>query len=136
LQSLLRVVIGLFGILFLALAAGFLLDPAQAASRLGVGPLAPLGLATLRGDFFAFFGTGGILSVIAAARNDARYLTAPLLMIAMALAGRLVSVAAGGFDAAMGPPMLAEALIILLLVLGRRGFANNRGWVAGESAVK
>jgi hypothetical protein len=42
------VAIGLFGILFIALAAGFLLDPTQAASRLGIGPLAPLGLATLR----------------------------------------------------------------------------------------
>jgi hypothetical protein len=96
--------IGLLGILFIALGVGFLLDPAQAASRLGVGPLGPLGLSTLRGDFFAFFGAGGLLSAIAAIRKDARLLTAPLLLIAMALAGRLVTVVASGFDAAMAPP--------------------------------
>jgi hypothetical protein len=123
LQNILRVMIGLFGILFIVLAAGFLLDPTQAASRLGVGPLAPLGLATLRGDFFAFFGVGGILSIIGAVRKDARFLTAPLLMIGMTLAGRLVTVAVSGFDAAMGPPMLVEALGILLLALGRRSLA-------------
>jgi hypothetical protein len=56
---------------------------------------------------------------------DARYWTTPLLMIAMALAGRFVTVAASGFDAAMGPPMPAEALIVLLLVLGRRSLAKS-----------
>jgi hypothetical protein len=117
--------IGLFGILFVALAAGFLLDPVQAASKLGVGSLGPLGLATLRGDFFAFFGAGGILSIMGAARNDARFLTAPLLMIAMTLAGRLVTVATSGFDAAMGPPMLVEAVIVLLLILGNRDLART-----------
>jgi hypothetical protein len=119
------VVIGLFGVLFIVLAAGFLLDPTQAASRLGIGPLGPLGLATLRGDFFAFFGAGGILSIIGVVRKDARFLTVPLLMIAMTLAGRLVTVAVSGFDAAMEPPMLVEAFGVLLLVLGRRSLAPS-----------
>jgi hypothetical protein len=123
LQNILRAAIGLFGVLFIVLAAGFLLDPTQAASRLGIGPLDPLGLATLRGDFFAFFGVGGVLSIIGAVRKDARFLTAPLLMIAMTLAGRLVTVAVSGFDAAMGPPMLVEAFGVVLLVLGRRSLA-------------
>jgi hypothetical protein len=123
LQKILRVAIGLFGVLFMALAAGFLFDPARAASNLGVGPLAPLGLATLRGDLFAFFGAGGMLSLAGAVRNDARFLTAPLLMIAMTLAGRLVTVAVSGFDPPMGPPMLVEALIVVLLALGRRSLA-------------
>jgi hypothetical protein len=125
LQNILRALIGLFGVLFIALAAGFLLDPTQAATKLGVGPLAPLGLATLRGDFFAFFGAGGILSIMGAVRSDERFLTAPLLMIAMTLAGRLVTVVSTGFDAAMGPPMLVEALIVSLLFLGRRSFART-----------
>lgn len=123
-QKILRVIIGLFGILFIALAAGFLLDPARAAAGLGVGPLAPLGLATLRGDFFAFFAAGGILSLAGAVRNDAHLLTAPLLMIALTLAGRLLTVAVSGFDAAMAPPMVIEAAIVLLLALGYRSLAR------------
>jgi hypothetical protein len=125
LQNILRVVIGLFGILFIVLAFGFVLDPVQAAAKLGVGPLGPLGLATLRGDFVGFFGAGGILSVAGAVRNDARYLAAPLLLVAMTLAGRLVTIAVSGYDAAMGPPMLVEALIVLALVLGRRSLART-----------
>ena len=124
-QKILRVIIGLFSILFIALAASFLFDPARAAAGLGVGPLAPLGLATLRGDFFAFFAAGGVLSLEGAIRNDARFLTAPLLMIALTLAGRLITVAVGGFDPAMAPPMVVEAVIVLLLAFGRRHLART-----------
>ena len=60
-----------------------------------------------------------------AVRNDARYLAAPLLMIAMTLAGRLATMATSGFDVAMGPPMLVEALIVLALALGRRNLART-----------
>jgi len=125
LQKISRVVIGLFGILFIAMAASFLLDPARTAAGLGVGPLAPLGLATLRGDFFAFFAAGGILSLVGAIRNDARFLTAPLLMIALTLTGRLITVVVSGFDAAMGPLMAVEAVIVLLLALGCRNLART-----------
>jgi hypothetical protein len=125
LQNILRVTIGLFGVVFIVLAAGFLLDPAQAAAKLGVGPLGPLGVATLRGDFLGFFGAGGVLAIVAAVRNDARHLAAPLLLIAMALAGRLITVVTSGYDAAIGPPMLAEAVIVLLLVFGRRHLART-----------
>lgn len=120
----LRVAIGLAGLLFVILALGFLLDPASAAARLGVAALTPLGQATLRGDFFAFFAVGGGLAIAGAARADARLLLAPLLLIALTLAGRLITVAASGFDPAMGPPMLVEAVTIVLLWLGRRALSR------------
>jgi hypothetical protein len=46
-------------------------------------------------------------------------------MIAMTLAGRLITIATSGFDVAMGPPMLVEALIVLALALGRRNLART-----------
>ena len=118
--NILRAAIGLSGVLFVILALGFLYDPAHAASRLGVGPLSPLGTATLRGDFFAFFAVGGLLSIAGAVRNDAAWLLAPLLLIALTLAGRLITIAVIGFDPAMGPPMAVEAVMAVLLLLGRR----------------
>jgi hypothetical protein len=45
-------------------------------------------------------------------------------MIAMALTGRLVTVMASGFDATMAPPMIAEALIVVLLGFGYRNLAQ------------
>ena len=125
LQKILRVLIGLTGLLYITLALGFLLDPAQAAARLGIGAIAPLGMATLRGDFIGFFGTIGILALLGAVRNEARYFTAPLMLVGMTLAGRLITVAASGFDATMGPPMLVEAVTVALLLLGSRSLKTN-----------
>jgi hypothetical protein len=122
----LRAAIGLSGVLFVILALGFLYDPAHAASRLGVGPLSPLGTATLRGDFFAFFAVGGLLSIAGAVRNDAAWLLA-LLLIALTLAGRLITIATIGFDPAMGPPMAVEAVMAALLLLGRRVLGRRPG---------
>jgi ribonuclease Z len=124
LQNALRTAIGLAGLLFLVLAAGFLRDPSLSASRLGVAPLGPLGQATLRGDFVAFFAAGGLLSIAGAVRCDARLLLAPLLLIAFTLAGRLITVAVVGFDPTMGPPMVVETAVAVLLLLGRRAFRN------------
>ena len=50
------------GALTLPLAAGFLLAPARIALRLGLEPTGPVGLSTLRGDFFALFLLFGWLS--------------------------------------------------------------------------
>ena len=47
------------------------------------------------------------------------------MMIGVTLAGRFVTVAASRFDVAMGPPILAKAMIVLLLVLGRRSLAKS-----------
>jgi hypothetical protein len=127
LLNILRAAIGLSGLLFVILAAGFLYDPAHAASRLGVGPLSPLGTATLRGDFFAFFAVGGLLSIAGAVCNDSRWLLAPLLLIALTLSGRLITVAIIGFDPAMGPPMAVEAVMAVLLFLGRRVLGRHAG---------
>ena len=124
-QKILRVLIGLTGLLYITLALGFLLDPAQAAARLGIGAIAPLGMATLRGDFIGFFGTIGILALLGAVRDEARYYIAPLMLVGMTLAGRLITVAASGFDATMGPPMLVEAVTVALLLLGSRSLKTN-----------
>jgi hypothetical protein len=126
LQKVLRVLTGLCGLLYITLSLGFLLDPAQAAARLGIGAIAPLGMATLRGDFIGFFGTIGILALLGAVRNEARYYIAPLMLVGMTLAGRLITVVASGFDATMGPPMLVEAVTVALLLLGRRSLKTNR----------
>ena len=126
LQKVLRVLIGLTALLYITLALGFLLDPAQAAARLGIGAIAPLGMATLRGDFIGFFGTIGILALLGAVRDEARYYIAPLMLVGMTLAGRLITVAASGFDATMGPPMLVEAVTVALLLLGSRSLKTNR----------
>src|SRR5581483_770115 len=125
LRNALRAALVLAGAGFVVLAAGFLRDPVLPASRLGVAPLGLLGETTLRGDFFAFFAVGGLLSIAGAVRSDARLLLAPLLLIALTLAGRLITVAVAGFDPTMGPPMVVETVMAALLLLGRRVLRNT-----------
>jgi len=55
-QLLVRITVGLAGLLSILLGARFFHDPAAAAALLGVSPAGELGTATLRGDFGGFFG--------------------------------------------------------------------------------
>ena len=118
-QRLVRIVVGLAGLLSILLGAHFFQDPTAAATLLGVAPSGELGIATLRGDFGAFFGLCGILALAAAIRNSAVLVTAPLLAIVIALAGRTISYALEGGGQAVLQPMLVELTLLIVFGLGR-----------------
>jgi len=118
-QLIVRIVVGVVGLLSILLAARFLLSPAAPAALLGVAPVGGLGTATLRGDFGGFFGVCGILALAAAIRNSAALLTAPLLAIAIALTGRAVSYGLDGGGSAVVQPMLIELTLLVVFGIGR-----------------
>ncbi len=118
-----RAVVGLVGLFNIALGLGFLLDPAQAGLRFFLSSLGTQGLATMRADFTAFFVTGGLFAIVAAVRVRRTPLLVPLSLLSIAIAGRLVSLAADGAPQTAFPPMIVEALMIALLALGWRSFA-------------
>jgi hypothetical protein len=118
-QLVIRIIVSVAGLLSMLLAARFLQDPAASATLLGISPVGALGTATLRGDFGAFFGVCGILALAAAVRNSAALLTAPLLVIAIALTGRIVSYALEGGGPAVLQPMLVELTLLIVFGLGR-----------------
>lgn len=115
-----RGVVGLVGVLALLMAAMFWLNPGLPAARLGVAALDALGFATLRADMGGFFAMAGILSLSAALRDSARLLTAPLLLVTLALAARIGTAALEGYTPAMAQPMAIEAVLAVILALGRR----------------
>lgn len=90
----LRIVVGLIGVAAVLLALRIWVAPAAVGAQLGLIGQGGLGLATLRADFAGFFGAAGVFALAAALRDDRRLLTAPLLMIALALGGRVVTVVA------------------------------------------
>ncbi|MEJ0045968.1 MAG: hypothetical protein WDN04_07485 [Rhodospirillales bacterium] len=104
-------------LLLIALVAWF--DPARIGARLGIGAIRTLGMASLRADLGAFFATAGLLALAAGVRRAPGLLTAPLLLVALALAGRFVALAATPFESAMLPPMIAEAVMVALFASGR-----------------
>jgi len=123
-QLLVRIVVGLAGLLSILLGARFFHDPAAAAALLGVSPAGELGTATLRGDFGGFFGLCGIFALVAAIRNSAALVTAPLLAIVIALSGRVVSYALEGGGPAVLQPMLVELTLLIVFGLGRVALAR------------
>jgi drug/metabolite transporter superfamily protein YnfA len=76
-------------------------------------------MATLRADLGAFFATAGGFALWAAIRRAPGFLTAPLMLISLALAGRFLALAVTPFASAMIPPMVAEAVMVALFAAGR-----------------
>ncbi len=114
-----RILVAATGALLLFLGVVAWADPLRLALKLGVQPAAPLGAATLRADLGAFFAVAGGMALLAAYRRAPALLTPPLLLIALALAGRCLALAVAPFDAAMIQPMVAEALMVGVFAAGR-----------------
>ena len=117
-QRIVRIVVGVAGLLSILLAARFFINPAAPAALLGITPVGDLGTATLRADLGGFFGVCGILALAAAIRNSAALVTVPLLAIAIALSGRIVSYAIDGGGSAVVEPMLVELALLVVFGLG------------------
>lgn len=118
-RTVLRGLIGLVGVLGLLLALQLWLNPAGPAAKLGLAVTGPLGLATIRADLGGFFAGAGLLALMAAVHSHARLLTAPLLLISLALAGRIVTLVLNGLTPDMVQPMVIEAVLLVILSLGR-----------------
>jgi hypothetical protein len=114
----LRVVVGVVGLLGLLIAARMWMAPLELAAQLGVAPANELGVATIRADMGGFFGGAGVFALFAAFKGRGALLIAPLVLVGIALAGRLVTVAANGFTQDMGAPMAIEAVLLVVFAAG------------------
>lgn len=123
-RVLVRGLVGAVGVLGLLLAAMFLLRTEPAAAKFGLQALGPLGLASLRADLVALFGAVGILSLMGAVRDRGDLLMAPLILLGLALAGRIVSLLMTGLSPDLIPPMAVEVVLVAILALGHRVLAR------------
>lgn len=119
-----RVLVALVALFNIVLGLGFLIDPAGSAQRFFLEPLGTQGMATLRADFTAFFVVGGVAALLAATRNERAPLMVPIALLSIAIAGRVVSLIADGASATAFPPMVAEAVMIVILLLARRALPD------------
>ncbi len=121
-RNMVRGIVGLVALFNLALGVGFFLDPARMGLQFFLTSLGTQGLATMRADFTAFFITGGTFALVGAWRCRREPLLVPLLLLTVAIVGRAVSLVADGAPATAFPPMVAEAVMIAVLLLGYRSF--------------
>jgi hypothetical protein len=122
--NVLRIVLGLIGLLFLAMGIGAWIDTQPLQESMGLTPTSPLGIGTLRGDLAAFFLVGGGLSLAASIRRDGNLVTVPLMLIALTLIGRLYTQMTT-YDPLLVQPIVAEAVITLVFAAAK--FRGLRG---------
>lgn len=123
-QMVSRLLVGVAGLLGVLVALRLWMVPQEVAIQLGVEPIGPFGLATIRADVAGFFAGAGVLSLFAAIRNRAVLLTAPLILVGLALTGRLITAGTSGITNEMIPPMAIEAGLLAVLALGRHQLAR------------
>jgi len=116
----LRLLVGLIGLLALFMAARLWLDPTSTALKLGLMTQAVLGQATARADLGGFFGVVGALAVLASIRSDGSRLTVPVFLIGAALTGRVITAIVSGISPPLVPPMVVEAVILVVFVAAWR----------------
>ncbi|MGJ8536180.1 MAG: DUF4345 family protein [Parasphingopyxis sp.] len=126
-HPILRILIGLLGLLYSVIGTGYLLQPTALATSFFVEPVGVQGLATLRADFSAFFLTTGLFALYAAAKSRPGALVAPLFLVAIAFIGRIVSLALDGMAPTALQPMVVEALTIVIFLLGYRSAKTSAG---------
>lgn len=115
------VVIGLIflaGMFNLFLGVSFLYDPDGMGAGFGVSPNGPLGYAVLRADFTAFFVVIGLCMLRGAWKRNGDVLLVPAALFAIAFCGRALTIFLNGTQAGFFEPMVAEALQVILLVVG------------------
>jgi len=120
-----RIAVGLVAALFLYIGVSiwFNFD----ATVLGLGLTVPnaLGRAAVRADFGAlFFGVGG-MSAMAAWRMSRTYALGALILLCIALTGRVFSLLLEGPAPGGTPPMLVEALSIGILASARHVWRSS-----------
>ena len=121
-RNVVRVIVGLVALFNVGLGVAFFVDPAQMGLQFFLSSLGTQGLATMRADMTAFFITGGGFALLGAWRCRREPLLVPLSLLTIAIVGRAVSLVADGAPETAFPPMVAEAIMIAVLLLGYRNF--------------
>ncbi len=108
------------GLFFVAMGAGFLLNPATAGADFGVIPQGIMGHASLRADFTAFFVVGGGCMIWGGWKRKGDPLLVSAALFAIALIGRAVNLAVLGSYQDFWLPMAVEAIAVILCLVGSR----------------
>ncbi len=112
-----RIIVGLIGIMALLGVNPHWFKLEDLASERGIEAIGAIGRANVRADVGGLFLAIALFALLAAAKQSRTWLLAAILVVGSALLGRFVSVAIDGYAARVGPPMAIEAAIIAIFAL-------------------
>ena len=110
----------------LLLGLTFLIVPQRIAPAFHGIPDGVAGFATIRADFGAFFLCGAAFAAVGAWQAERAPLRVSLVLLGIALGGRLIGVALDGMVSTTLAPMLAEFAMISVLGLAYRQFGTEK----------
>ncbi len=124
-QMVLRVIIGLLGVLFIAIGFGFLTNPVLMGTNFGLSANGPQGLASLRGDMTAFFWMSGGAFLVGAWYKNGLLLHITAILMAIVFSARALSAALDGTYDGWYEPMVIEAVTVIIALIGAKMFTQE-----------
>jgi hypothetical protein len=114
------------GLACLFYGLSFLIMPASIGPGFGLQPAEAMGWSTVRADMPAFFLVVGACMMLGAWKRTGDVLLVPTALAGIALAGRLVSLAADGSYDGFWLPMLGEALVVAISLAGHNLLPHHK----------
>ena len=108
------------GIVFTLIGLGFFFQPHSTAASFNLLPDGIAGLAVLRADMTAFFVVGGVCMAWGAWKRNGELLMVPAALFGIAFTGRLLTVIVDGRTPQFWLPMLVEASVVVVTLMGSR----------------
>ncbi len=112
----LQVVVGLFTLPMVALGLKAMFAPATMLETLAVEPKGAPGLNTVRGLAGGFFLASAVMIAAGLATGDTVWFLALAVLMGVAAVGRVVGIAADGFDKEVVRPTVVEVVMAVVLV--------------------
>ncbi|MGI9598338.1 MAG: DUF4345 family protein [Acidimicrobiales bacterium] len=117
-NTLMQIVVGILAIPLAALGIRSMFFPTNMGAAVGLTPEGIPGLSEIRSVLGGLFLASVAMIITGLATDDTTWFIAVAIVMAAAAFGRLVSIGTDGLTQAVLPPLVIEALIGGLLVLG------------------
>jgi hypothetical protein len=112
----LQVAVGVFALPLTIAGLVGLFKPAGLSGPLALTPDGPVGMNSLRGLAGGFLFSSALMMWLGLALSDTTWFLAVAILMAVAVVGRVAGVALDGFDKGVVRPIVAEAVIGIVLV--------------------
>ena len=114
------------GLTFVFYGLSFLIMPGSIGPGFGLQPAEAMGWATVRADMTAFFVVSGACMMLGAWKRSGDLLLVPVALCGIAFTGRVVSLLADGAYDGFWLPMLVEALVVAVALVGHKVLPHHR----------
>ena len=121
-----KIVVGLFALLFALMGANLMFNPAAAAEGFFLSPIGEAGLNNLRGDFGGMFIGCSLFLILGLVQNRGLWFQAVALLMALIAAGRLIGFALDGAPQSASITAFAVEVVMAAVLVFAAGRLNTR----------